>query len=340
MKTLAFTGGGTGGHLAIVRAVIKELDSERLIYIGSTKGQDRDWFENEDRFSSKYFLETSGVMDKKGVLGKLSSLTNILNRVKEAREILKKEDVKVLFSVGGFSAAPASIAAITLGIPLVIHEQNAYTGTLNRVLKPFAKAFISSYEENPVTKSYPVDSIFFELSRVRREVKSILISGGSQGSVALNRFALEVAPKLDKMGIKIYHQAGVKSLAEVKEEYKKLGIDAKVFGFTKEMPQIVAKADFAVSRAGASTLWEMVANGLPALFVPYPYAANDHQYYNAKFLVDRGVGCLVREDKLNQEIFFQALKDCNIEEVSSKLIKTLSPNGAKEIANYLKNLID
>jgi len=76
---------------------------------------------------------------------------------------------------------------------------------------------------------------------LEERLKSILISGGSQGSVALNRFALEVAPKLDKMGIKIYHQAGVKSLAEVKEEYKKLGIDAKVFGFTKEMPQIVAK---------------------------------------------------------------------------------------------------
>ncbi|NPA27685.1 MAG: undecaprenyldiphospho-muramoylpentapeptide beta-N-acetylglucosaminyltransferase [Epsilonproteobacteria bacterium] len=336
MGSIAFSGGGTGGHLAIVKAVMEQVNSP-MVYIGSTKGQDRDWFENEKRFKSRYFLETTGVMDKGGVK-KIASLFNILKRVKEAREILKKEDVKVLFSVGGFSAAPAAIAAITLNIPLVIHEQNAYSGNLNRVLKPFAKAFISSYEKNDITMAYPTKEIYFKSARVRERIKTILIMGGSQGSVALNRFALEIAPLLKEKNIKIYHQAGVKNVDEVKEGYKELGVEAEVFGFSNNMAQIINEADFAISRAGASTLWEMVANGLPALFVPYPYAANDHQYYNAKFLADKELGWVVREKELNKKLLEDIL-DKDLSSISKELIRLAKPNGARDIAKYLEKFV-
>ena len=329
------TGGGTGGHLAIVDAVKEHIKNKELIYIGSTKGQDRAWFENDSTFAKKYFLQTQGVMDK-GKIGKVFALFNIIKKVFEARKILKKHNAKVVFSVGGFSAAPAAIAAVTLKIPLVISEQNAYTGNLNRILKPFAKAFISAYEDGELGKIYPVKSVYFENARVRETLKNILIVGGSQGSVALNSFALQIAPKLNEMGVKIYHQAGEKNLDKIEQEYKKLGIDAKVFGFTKEMPNLIKNADFAISRAGASTLWEMVANGLPALFVPYPYAANDHQYYNAKFLADKNLGCIVRENELNKELFFKLLNSCNLKEVSAKLQNEIKPDGAKKIAKYLE----
>jgi len=329
------TGGGTGGHLAIIKAV-KEHINKDLIYIGSTKGQDREWFENDNSFKNRYFLDSQGVMDK-GKIGKIFALVNIAKQVLEARKILKKENAKVVFSVGGYSAAPASIAAISLRIPLVIHEQNAYIGNLNRILKPFAKAFISSYEENSIEKSYPISDIYFKNARVRNGVKKVLIVGGSQGSVALNKFALELAPHLDKKGIKIYHQAGVKNVDSVKEEYKKLGIDAEVFGFTKELPKIIADSDFAISRAGASTLWELVANGLPTLFVPYPYAANDHQYYNAKFLVDNNLAWLKREDELDIN-FVLDLIEKDLSEVSQELTKQIEPDGAKRIAKYLESI--
>ena len=273
--SIVLTGGGTGGHLAIIAAVKEYIESD-IIYIGSVRGQDTAWFKDDTSFKERYFLESTSVVDK-GKLGKIFALFGLAKQVLQARKILKRCKAKVVMSVGGYSAAPASFAAITLGIPLVIHEQNAAIGMLNKILKPFAKYFISSYESDSPIKAYATKEIFFNSARIRSEFKTILISGGSQGAKALNDFALQIAPELNKRGIKIYHQAGERNLESVKEKYNQLGINAEIFGFTKEMPQIMAKADFAIARAGASTLWELVANGLPTLFVPYPYAAGDHQ---------------------------------------------------------------
>ena len=334
--SIVLTGGGTGGHLAIVAAV-KEHISKEMVYIGSQRGQDRAWFQEDSAFKKSYFLDSTSVVDK-GKLGKVFALWSLLKQVMKARKILKAENAKALLSVGGYSAAPASIAALTLRIPLVIHEQNAAVGRLNKLLRPYARYFLSSYEEESPIKAYPTKRIFFDLARVRRELKTILISGGSQGAKALNEFALTIAPELDKRGIKIYHQAGEKNLESVKEEYKKLGINAEVFGFTKEMPEIMAKADFAIARAGASTLWELVANGLPTLFVPYPYAAGDHQYYNAKFLVDEGLAFLLREGDLNEQKVLEILESVDLEDMSKRLLKINNPNGAKEIASLLEDL--
>ena len=334
--SIVLTGGGTGGHLAIVAAVKEYLKSDK-IYIGSTRGQDRAWFENDKSFKALYFLDSQGVMNKRGI-GKIAALFQIMKQVKEAKEILKKENAKVVFSVGGYSAAPASIAAILTGVPLVIHEQNAKVGNLNKLLRPFAKYFISSYDKNSPIKAYATKKIFFDLARVRSELKTILISGGSQGAKALNEFALKLAPELKKRGITIYHQAGEKHVKSVKNAYKQIGIDANVFGFTKQMPQIMQKADFAIARAGASTLWELVANALPTLFVPYPYAADDHQYFNAKFLVDEGAAFLLREDELSMQKVLELIDTINLKAISQKLLKLNSPDGAKEIANLLEML--
>jgi len=334
--SIVLTGGGTGGHLAIVDAV-KEHLNDNLIYIGSTKGQDRAWFEDDNSFKKRYFIDSVTFANKSKV-GKILALYDIAKEVLEARKILKNVNAKVVFSVGGYSAAPASFAAVTMGIPLVIHEQNAHIGMLNRVLKPFAKYFISSYESDSPVRAYATKKIYFELARERKEIKTILISGGSQGAKALNEFALKLAPSLQEKGIKILHQAGEKHLKNVKQEYEKMGIDAKVFGFTKELPQIIAKADFAIARAGASTLWEMVANGLPALFVPYPYAAGDHQYYNAKYLVDNNLAFLSREKNLNIEETLKIIDNIDIKDISSKLLKINEPDGAKKIAEILEKV--
>ena len=330
--SIVLTGGGTGGHLTIVDAVKEHLDGN-LIYIGSTKGLDRDWFENDKKFKKSYFLQTQTVVDK-GLVGRFKTLFKIAQETMRARAILKEQNAKVVFSVGGFSAAPASFAAITLRIPLVIHEQNAFVGNLNRVLKPFATSFVSTFEDGDLAKTYPVKSIFFKTKRVRSKIKTILISGGSQGSVSLNNFALKLAPIFKEKGIKIYHQAGVKNVDKVKQDYENLGIDAEIFGFTKDMPKIIQEADFAIARAGASTLWEMTANGLPALFVPYPYAANDHQYYNAKYLVDKNLAWVCRDKDLNIDIVLDIL-DKDLSVISSELTQLIEPNGAEILAKHI-----
>jgi UDP-N-acetylglucosamine--N-acetylmuramyl-(pentapeptide) pyrophosphoryl-undecaprenol N-acetylglucosamine transferase len=332
--SIIMTGGGTGGHLAIIKAVKEELRDSKLIYIGSTKGQDRDWFENDKQFNSAYFLDTQGVVNQ-GLLGKIKSIYMLIKAIIEARKILKKSNAKVIFCVGGFSAAPTSIAGKLLKIPIIIHEQNASIGSLNKLLKPYCNAFISSYEKDSPIKAYPIKKEFFEKSRVRKEIKTVIFLGGSQGALAINRLALKLARRLDERGIKIIHQAGEKNILEVEQLYRDINIKATVFGFTNKLSDYMAQADFAIARAGASTLWELSAIGCPALFIPYPYAAGDHQYYNAKFLEEQKIAWIMREDDIHPDKIIKIL-DENIYERSGKLQEIIENDGALQIANLLK----
>jgi len=332
--SIVMTGGGTGGHLTIIKAVKEHLGDEELIYIGSTKGQDQAWFANDEQFKTTHFLETQGVVNQ-GLLGKFKSIGMLIKATLQARKILKNAQAKVVFCVGGFSAAPTSFAAITLGIPLVIHEQNAAIGSLNKLLRSRAKAFISSYEAQSPISAYPIKNEFFEKSRIRETLKTIIFLGGSQGAKAINELALKLAPTLKERDIKIIHQAGERNIDEVQKAYEKLGIEAKVFGFTKELSSYMEQADFAIARSGASTLWELSAMACPTLFIPYPYAAADHQFYNAKFLVDQEVAWIMRESELDVEKVIELL-DENLQEKSKKLQSMIKKDGALQIAQLLK----
>lgn len=333
-KIIAISGGGTGGHLAIAKALMQECQKENIpcIYIGSTAGQDKAWFESEEAFSHRYFLPTQGVVNKKG-LGMIKSLFLQIKATFLAYKILKRHKITHLFSVGGYSSAPASFAAILSRIPLFIHEQNAIKGTLNKLLSPFAKKIFGSFEDkskNFFPTSYPVREEFFTQARERKELKNILFLGGSQGAVAINDFALQIAPLLHQKGIKIIHQSGEKDYERLKEQYTKLNIPVELFAFSSKLVEKMREADFCISRAGASSVWEMCATALPALYIPYPYAAGNHQYYNALFFSSKNLGILCEQKDLNPQILDQILK-FPITEVSSSLPSCISPNGTREI---------
>lgn len=332
--SIVMTGGGTGGHLTIIKAVKEELQDHDLIYIGSTKGQDRAWFDKDTQFKATHFLPTQGVVNQ-AFLGKIKSIFMLIKATIKARKILKESQAKVVFCVGGFSAAPTSFAAKTLGIPLVIHEQNAAIGSLNKLLRTYSKAFISSYEAQSPIKAYPIKKEYFEKSRIREHIKTVIFLGGSQGAQAINKLALKLAPTLKEKNIKIIHQAGERNIDEVKKAYENLGIKAEVFGFTTQLSNYMKEADFAIARSGASTLWELSAMACPTLYIPYPYAAGDHQYHNAKFLVDQDVAWIMREPEINSETII-ALLDENMKEKSSKLQSLIEKDGALQIANLLK----
>jgi UDP-N-acetylglucosamine--N-acetylmuramyl-(pentapeptide) pyrophosphoryl-undecaprenol N-acetylglucosamine transferase len=334
--SIVMTGGGTGGHLAIIKAVKEHLKGDELIYIGSTQGQDKQWFESDDDFSHKYFFETRGVVNQ-GSLGKVKSLFMMFKATLQAIKILKKHQAKVVFSVGGFSSAATAFAAKVLRIPLVIHEQNAALGSLNKMLKPYATEFISSYLEESPIKAYPIKEIFFENARIRNEVKTIIFLGGSQGAKAINALALEMALELQEKGIKIIHQAGEKNLDDIKAAYDDLGIKAEVFGFTTKLAEYMKEADIAIARAGASTLWELSATALPTLFIPYPYAASDHQYYNAQFLVEKELAWLMRENEIDKEKVL-ALMDEDMETKSKGLMEIVEKDGSYKISQYIKSI--
>ncbi|OHE16158.1 MAG: undecaprenyldiphospho-muramoylpentapeptide beta-N-acetylglucosaminyltransferase [Sulfurimonas sp. RIFOXYD2_FULL_37_8] len=325
------TGGGTGGHLMIAEALVEAAvsDGHEAIFIGSTSGQDRKYFEEHSTFSHVYFLKTTGVVNQKG-FGKLKALWLVIRAFFASRKILKQHNIEATYSVGGFSAAPASFASLSRFIQLFIHEQNAVEGRLNALLKPFAKRFISAYDKNSPIMGYPVKDEFFKSARVRTEIKTVIFLGGSQGAKAINDLALSVAKELQEMGMKIIHQAGERDFERVKNEYENLGVEAEIYGFTKEMSSLMSRADLAISRSGASTLWELCANGLPALFIPFPHAASDHQYYNAKFIVDNDLGWCEREGCDLKSILISILGQ-NLENKSKSLLEHSSRDVAKKM---------
>lgn len=327
--TILITGGGTGGHLAIAKSLRDAAirAGHTAVFIGSMSGQDRGWFEDDTLFRSVHFLQTSGIVNKKG-LAKVGALVRSLKATFTALLLVKNADCVI--SVGGFSAGPASFAAVLLRKPLYIHEQNATPGRLNRVLRPFSKAFYSSYEAASLLKDYPVRESFFEGARLRKRVKTVIFLGGSQGARFINELALKIAPTLQERGIKIIHQAGKSELEDVKEAYRSLGIAAEIFDFRTDIDLLMRESDLAVSRSGASTLWELCASGLPALYVPYPYAAGDHQFYNAKFLAEKNASWLCRQEDEPYSLLLSLLER-DMHEQSKVLRELIKPNGAELI---------
>jgi len=334
--SIIMSGGGTGGHLTIIKAVKEHLKSEDLIYIGSTSGQDKKWFGEDEQFSAKYFLPTRGVVNQ-GVIGKIKSIWLLLKATIKAIKILKKHKASVVFSVGGFSSAPSAFASKILCIPLVIHEQNASIGSLNRLLRPYSYTFISSYLDESPIKAYPIKDIFFQNAHIRKDISTIIFLGGSQGARAINNLALDLAPTLEDRGIKILHQAGENNIDEVKKAYSELGVKAEVFGFTTNLDEYMNEADLAIARSGASTLWELSATALPSIFIPYPYASSDHQYHNAKFLVDRDLAWVMREDEIDTKEILDILNR-DLSKMSQGLMDIVEVDGSLKIAKVLTQI--
>lgn len=335
-KTIVITGGGTGGHLSVAKAFIDEFHAQgyKVIFIGSTKGQDKQWFENEPKLYKTFFLDTKGVVNQ-NLFGKFISLWMIFKAVLKSIQIIKSNDVTKVISVGGFSAAAASFASIVTKTDFYIHEQNSVMGKLNKITSRFAKEVFSSYLDTSRVKDYPINEKYFQHQRVREAIRTIIFLGGSQGAKAINEFAVKVVPKLNEMKIKVIHQTGKNDFEKIKDEYKKLNIEVDVFDFSTQLLEKMDKADFAVSRAGASTLWELVALGIPTFFIPYPYAAANHQFYNAKYLLENDLCFLQSEKELDENFFYKCLKN-NIQEKSEKLINTIHKDAVKNIVDIIK----
>lgn len=325
---IVLTGGGTGGHLNIVKCLLESATKKNLdcIYIGSENGQDKAWFEKEERFKTKYFLSSTGVVNQ-SKFKKLKALTHILKLSFKCQKIFKEHSVKAVISVGGYSAAPASFGAIFAKIPLFIHEQNSKSGSLNSFLKPFSKSFFSAFEKELVP--YPVGENFFIKAKERESLKTIIFLGGSQGAKFINELALKLAPTLKERGIRIIHQCGMQDYELCEKFYKEFDVDVDLFAFHNDLASKMNEADLAISRAGASTLFELCANALPTIFIPYPYAAKNHQFFNAKFLQDKALCQIFTQEQCQNEMaFLNSIFTMNLKYLSQKLQSLTQKNGA------------
>jgi UDP-N-acetylglucosamine--N-acetylmuramyl-(pentapeptide) pyrophosphoryl-undecaprenol N-acetylglucosamine transferase len=334
-NVVLITGGGTGGHLSIAKVLIDQfkLKNIKVIYVGSTNGQDKKWFENYTNIDESYFFKTQGVVNQ-GLFGKLKSLYLILKATLNVISIIKKNKVTKVISVGGYSASAASFAALITKKDFYIHEQNSVMGKLNQISSKWAKEIFGSYDNATYKIDYPIDKKYFQIARVRTSVKKIIFLGGSQGSVAINKFAIKNAKYLIDMGYEIIHQAGIKHIKNVQDEYKKQNINVDSFGFTNNLLDKLNSADIAICRAGAGTIWELSALGIPALYIPYPYAAANHQYYNAKFIEDKNLGKVVNENNISINKLMEFINS-DIENKSRGLISLIKPDGISKMLNRI-----
>ena len=340
-KRIVIMAGGTGGHVfpaLAVAEILKELGWQ-VSWIGTHKGLESrvvpeagieiDW------------LSIAGIRGK-GIASKLKAIIMLIKACLQANKILCKRKPDVVLGMGGFVAGPGGLMAKLLGIPLVIHEQNRIPGTTNRLLARISnqvlQAFPSSFKTKVNAKhtGNPLRKRFISASElVRRPIEKevrILIVGGSQGAQILNNIVPEAIAKFmslnDKsISVKIMHQTGDVMLSQVKKRYEALGIQAKTAAFIEDIVEVYQWADLVICRAGAMTVSEVSAMGLPAIFIPLPTAIDDHQTANARYLTDNGAALLLMQGELTPEILAkyitELLKNANDMRAATKRLARL-----------------
>jgi UDP-N-acetylglucosamine--N-acetylmuramyl-(pentapeptide) pyrophosphoryl-undecaprenol N-acetylglucosamine transferase len=314
-KRIVIMAGGTGGHVFPALAVaefLKELGWQ-VSWLGTHKGiESRVVPENGIEID---WLSIAGIRGK-SLAAKLAAIVILFKACVQANKILRKRKPDVVLGMGGYVAGPGGLMARLLGIPLVIHEQNRIPGTTNRLLARISnqvlQAFPNSFSMNVNAKhtGNPLRKRFISASeQERRQIEkevNILIVGGSQGAQILNNIVPEAIAEFmainnTSSSIKIMHQTGDAQISQVKTRYDALSIQAKTFAFIEDMVAAYQWADLVICRAGAMTVSEVSAMGLPAIFIPLPTAIDDHQTANARYLTDNGAALLLVQSDLNSE---------------------------------------
>jgi UDP-N-acetylglucosamine--N-acetylmuramyl-(pentapeptide) pyrophosphoryl-undecaprenol N-acetylglucosamine transferase len=305
-KRIVIMAGGTGGHVFPALAVAQWLieNGWHVSWLGTHKGLESKVVpENGIEID---WLSVAGVRGK-GLLSKLASGFKLIQACGQALAILRRRKPDVVLGMGGFVASPGGLMAKLLRIPLVIHEQNRVPGTTNRFLGKIAnqvlEAFPNSFkkEVNAKCTGNPLRRQFQDLPEAKAKVDQhglrLLIIGGSQGAQVLNEVIPDALASLKELEIR--HQTGTAMYEQVAKRYQELGIKAEATAFIQDMVSAYQWADIIICRAGAMTVSEVAAMGLPAILIPLPNAIDDHQMANARYLSDAGAGLILPQKDLS-----------------------------------------
>lgn len=316
---IIIAGGGTGGHLFPGIAIAEEFKGRgaenEALFVGTEKGI-------EARVLPKLgwavsFISAEGIKGK-GVLSKIRALYKLIPGFFESIRIIKGFRPDVVIGVGGYASAPLLMAARFLKIRTAIHEQNALPGMTNRTLEKVVNKVFVSFPDS--AGFFPEGKVVVSGNPLRREIlkglqgsevrgqgsegkkPTILVFGGSLGAHRINMAVLEMIRHVNEPDRwRIIHQTGEKDYKEIKEGYIGADWQADVRPFIYDMASAYSEADLVICRAGATTVAELTAAGKPAILIPYPFAADDHQRVNAESLVKVGGGVMLLEKELTGE---------------------------------------
>ena len=341
-RTLLVMAGGTGGHVMPALAVAEALRNEgwRVVWLGTKAGMEAKLA--VDKGFEMAWVRVAGVRGK-SLVTKLLLPANLLAAFWQAARAIFRERPDVALGLGGYVAFPGGMMASLLGKPLVIHEQNAVAGLTNRMLACLADRVLLGLPaafQNSNDKPLPCGKVASEWvgNPVRPEIAALpaptvrfagracrlrlLVVGGSLGAQALNELIPQALAKLDATQRPLVrHQSGARHLEALQKNYANAAVEAECLTFITDMAEAYAWADVVICRAGALTVAEIAAAGAAALFIPFPFAVDDHQTANARFLSDAGAAWLMSQNSLSAESLANWLTGLQRDELLSRATK-------------------
>jgi UDP-N-acetylglucosamine--N-acetylmuramyl-(pentapeptide) pyrophosphoryl-undecaprenol N-acetylglucosamine transferase len=347
--------GGTGGHLFPGIAVAREFVGRHQAAVTFLTTPKTVTIQILERHGLAWEAVSARALKGEGLLSRSRTLLGVPGAVLTARARLKALNPHLVLGMGGHAAGPAGVAAWLLGIPLALHEQNAIPGATNRYLSRLATKIFVSFPAcgdffpagRCLWTGNPIRPEFFEPAPPRAASSfTVMITGGSQGAHALNMAVLAALPRLEGLEDRLtfLHLTGEADREVVAAGYREYGFANEVAAFSQEMPALMRRAHLVVCRAGASTLAELAAVGRAAILVPYPFAANNHQEFNARFLAAAGAGEIILNKDFTGETFAGKINHfliapeqlANLEAASRQLTK---PEAAREIVEGCLEMI-
>ncbi len=312
--------GGTGGHVYPALAVARALQqhSRDVVWLGTHRG-----LESRVVPAAGINMEWVSIrgLRRKGLLALVVAPVQLLWALMQSLAVILRRRPAAVLGMGGFVTGPGGVAAWLTGRPLVIHEQNAAAGLTNRLLARLARvvlqAFPGSFNSsvraetvgNPVREDIAAVPVPAQRYGDRDGPLRLLVLGGSQGALALNRTVPAALARLpEDLRPVVRHQCGSATIDRARQAYADAGLDAELSPFIEDMASAYAWADLVVCRAGALTVAELCAVGVPAVFVPYPSAVDDHQTANAKPMVDAGAAAIIQQADLSDASLADELK--------------------------------
>jgi UDP-N-acetylglucosamine--N-acetylmuramyl-(pentapeptide) pyrophosphoryl-undecaprenol N-acetylglucosamine transferase len=348
-------GGGTGGHVIPALAIADELRARygaEVRFVGTARG-----FETRLVPAAGYALELIHVGQLKGVslATRLRTLLDLPLGVRRCLAILKEFQPDVVVGVGGYASGPGMVAALLKRVPTLAFEPNAAPGLANRLVgKRVSAAAVSfapacAYFRNARVTGIPVRTEFFALeSRPANAAPHLLVFGGSQGALVFNTMLPKIAAALLEAvpGLTILHQAGARHAETTEAAYRDSGADParwEVSAFLDDMPQRIGAADLVLARSGASTVAELCAAGKPALLVPFPQAADDHQRKNAEVMVAGGAARMLIQAQMSEAVLLSALtgllgNGAELAQMAANAKSLAKPDAAADIAAMVARL--
>jgi UDP-N-acetylglucosamine--N-acetylmuramyl-(pentapeptide) pyrophosphoryl-undecaprenol N-acetylglucosamine transferase len=311
-------GGGTGGHVIPALAIANELRSNfgaETIFIGTARGME---MRLVPRAGYELKLVEVGALNQVSTATRIRTLVNLPRAIWRAGGYISDFRASVVIGVGGYASGPAMIAAAALGIPTVAFEPNVVPGFANRRIAPVLAAACVQFEEtcrnfrNCFVTGIPVRKEFFHVPpRAHGNPPTLLVFGGSQGARRINEVLLESLQEAYRAipNLVILHQTGERDYERAQALYLQAGVRAEVSPFIDNMPEAFARADLLLCRSGASTVAEIMAAGKPAIFIPFPQAADDHQMRNAEALDRMNAAVVIRQADLTPSALVSAVAE-------------------------------